>query len=194
MVSRHRSLVMRGKHSILIVVLTLTTVAVTTLAQPTYSSAHFDVYARAAASNLMHLLKGIMIGGIVGTALLVVTHLAMAVSCCNSASAPGPYGEAVTATACAAIYGTNKFNSYGSARISWTPAGCGFSESDRFHVRRGACFLYPGGVHIDYSPGEAGEWIYAEGMAYEFPVKVETSIIASLRGFCAVGRGVLENG
>ena len=129
-----------------------------------------------------------------GTALLVVIHLAMAVSCCNSSSATGPYGDAVATTACAEIYGTNEFNSYGSARVTWIPAGCGFSESHYFPVRRGACLSYPGGVSIMYSPGEAGSWIAAYGIAYHFPVKVEASIIAFLKGYCGVGREVLENG
>jgi len=139
-------------------------------------------------------MRRIAIGGIVGTALLLVIHLAMAVSCCNSASATGPYGGAVAATACAEIYGTNEFDSYGSARIIWTPAGCGFSMSDNFRVWRGACSWLPGNVHIVYSPGEAGGWIVAYGSAYQAFVSVETSVTAFLRGFCAVSREVLGNG
>ena len=135
-----------------------------------------------------------IIGRIVGIALLFMIQSALAVSCCNSASATEPYGDAVATTACAEIYGTSEFDSYGSARITWTPAGCGSSYSEYFPVRRGACLSYPAGVRITYSPGEAGNWIYAEGMAYEFPVKVETSVTAFLSGFCAVGREVLEHG
>jgi len=135
-----------------------------------------------------------IIGGIVGITLLFMIQSALAVSCCNSASATGPYGDAVATTACAEIYGTSEFNSYGSARITWTPAGCGFSYSQYFPVRRGQCLSYPAGVRITYSPGEAGSWIYAEGTAQQFPVKVQTSVTAFLSGFCAVGREVLERG
>jgi len=127
--------------------------------------------------------------GLVGLALLLAVQSALAVSCCRSESATGPYGDAVAATACAEIQGSNDFDSYGSARTLWTPAGCGFSMSDFYRVLRGMCLAYPSGVRITYSSGEAGGWIYAEGSAFQAPVQVKTSVIAFLEGFCACRNG-----
>jgi hypothetical protein len=65
---------------------------------------------------MLRKIKAI-IGGIVGIALLFIIQSALAVSCCNSASTTGPYGDAVATTACAEIYGTSEFDSYGAAIV-----------------------------------------------------------------------------
>lgn len=115
---------------------------------------------------------------------ITIASIILAISCCRSKSASGPYGQSITATACAKIQGNSPYDSSGLARMSWsTLCGYYFSRSEFSGPYHGTiCFA--NNARISYSTDNTGSYVYSYSSASAEAARVSASVTAYLSGYC----------